>query len=54
MAGRTREVWGGDDAAVLVHFDEHGRVVDKQWIDAPDDFWEWLRGVRSTVLSYIH
>jgi hypothetical protein len=33
-------VWGGNDAAVMVHFDEQGQIADKSWIDAEDS----LRG----------
>jgi hypothetical protein len=36
--GYTREVWGGDDAAVIIEFDARGRLCNKTWIDAEDSF----------------
>jgi hypothetical protein len=33
-------VWGGDDAAVMLEFDEQERLCHKTWFDADDS----LRG----------
>ena len=34
--GHTREVWGGDDGAVVIDFDEEGQIAFKTWTDSPD------------------
>jgi hypothetical protein len=39
----TREVWGGNDAAVMIYFDAQGQLVEKDWFDAEDSFRARLR-----------
>jgi hypothetical protein len=37
-------VWGGDEAAVMVEFDQQGAMARKTWIDGPESFRGWLLG----------
>ena len=42
-----RVVWGGNDGAAVVVFDETGRVAQKAWVDNQEAFFDkvrrWLR-----------
>ena len=39
----SREVWAGDDGAVTLEFNVHGRVEVKTWTESPDSLREKLR-----------
>jgi hypothetical protein len=47
--GHTREVWGGNDGAAVVEFDEQGRINQKMWAESPDS----LRGKLGRWLPWI-
>jgi hypothetical protein len=41
--GHAKLVWGGDDGAAVIVFDEQDRIVHKTWIDNPRPFFQRLR-----------
>lgn len=40
---RTRAIWTSSSAAVILFFDERGRLDEKIWYDAPDSLRAWRR-----------
>jgi hypothetical protein len=41
--GQERVVWGGDDGAAVIIFDEHDRIVRKNRTDSPRTFLQKVR-----------
>jgi hypothetical protein len=43
LIGQTKEVWGGEQGAAIVVFDEQGGLLYKDWHDSPESFLDRIR-----------